>query len=453
MFKRICNVAKKELVTYFSSPAAFIFLIAFLAINLFVFFSLELFYARNIADTRPLFEWIPLLMIFLSSSLTMKMWSEERKSGTLEFLQTLPISSYELVFGKFLACLVLVVIALGLTLPIPITVSFLGDLDWGPVIAGYIASIFLSGAYIAIGLYVSSKSDNQIVSLILSSLVCVFFFLIGSRPITNLFGTESAGFLNLLGTGSRFTSITRGVIDLRDIYYYVSIIGVFLSLNIYALEQIRWSQQITSKTHSLYKLAIGLLCANLVAANLWLNQINNLRLDLTDGNIYSISDTTKQYLDQLQEPLLIRGYFSSKTHPLLAPLALRLQDLLAEYAVAGNGKVIVEIIDPRENPKLEEEAAQEFGIKPVPFQISDKYEAKLVNSYFDIVLQYGNKFETLSFQDLIEVKAVTEEKWDVTLRNPEYDLTRSIKKILYEFQSIDNLFDKLPEPVNFIAYI
>ncbi|MEZ4752802.1 MAG: Gldg family protein [Bdellovibrionota bacterium] len=453
MFERICNISKKELFTYFSSPAALIFLVAFLAINLFVFFSLELFFARNIADARPLFEWIPLLMIFLASSLTMKMWSEERRAGTLEFLQTLPVTSTELVLGKFFACLSMVVIALALTLPIPITVAFLGDLDWGPVGAGYLAAIFLSGAYIAIGLYVSSKTDNQIVALIISSLLCLAFFILGARPITNLFGTSGTGLLHLIGTGSRFESITRGVIDFRDLYYYLSIIGVFICLNIYALEQQRWFKTTASVTHKSYKTAVMLLCANLVAANLWLHQISSLRIDLTENNIYSISETTEQYLEQLQEPLLIRGYFSEKTHPLLAPLTIQLKDLLAEYEVAGKGKVVVEIFDPRENPELEQDAAQNYGIKPVPFQISDKYEAKLVNSYFDIVIQYGDKYQTLNFQDLIEVKAITEEQMEVNLRNPEYDITRSIKKVLYEFQSIDNLFDKLPEPVNFVGYI
>src|SRR3546814_7772985 len=137
--------------------------------DLFVFFWVETFFARNIADVRPLFEWMPLLLLFLVSALTMRLWSEERRSGTLEFLLTSPVRPASLVLGKFLACLGLVAIALALTLPLPLTVAQLGPLDWGPVAGGYLATLCLAAAYIAIGLSVSARTDNQIVSLIVRS--------------------------------------------------------------------------------------------------------------------------------------------------------------------------------------------------------------------------------------------------------------------------------------------
>ena len=158
-------------------------------------------------------------------------------------------------------------------------------------------------------------------------------------------------------------------------------------------------------------------------------------------------------LEQLNEPLLIRGYFSAKTHPLLAPLVPQIRDMIREYELASGGKVRAEFVDPRENPELEQEAAQKYSIKPVPFQIEGKYEASLVNSYFNILVLYGDKFEELSFQDLIEVKASMRGKLDVRLRNLEYDLTRSIKKVLYGFQGTDALFANMQQPVEFIGYI
>src|SRR5690349_18679127 len=133
----IFRVARKELASFFSSLAAFIFIGVFLAVCLFTFFWVSRFFARNIADIRPLFEWMPVLLIFLVSGLTMRMWSEERRAGTLEFLMTSPAKPIHLVLGKFLACLALVAIALALTLPLPIVVSAIGPLDWGPVIGGY----------------------------------------------------------------------------------------------------------------------------------------------------------------------------------------------------------------------------------------------------------------------------------------------------------------------------
>jgi len=447
------RIARKEFAGFFSSPIAFIFLGAFLAVTLFVFFWVETFFARNIADARPLFEWMPLLLIFLVAAITMRMWSEERRAGTLEFLLTMPVKGYELVLGKFLACLALVAVALVLTLPLPVTVSMLGPLDWGPVLGGYLATLFLAAAYAAIGLFVSARSANQIVSLILTAAVCGLFYLLGSDALTGLFGNRAAELLKLLGSGSRFQSITRGVIDLRDIYYYLSLVGVFLTLNIFTLEWLRWSGNPTNPNHRRWGLVTGLLAVNFLAANLWLAPMSQVRADVTQGHIYSISPATRGYLAQLREPLLIRGYFSAKTHPLLAPLVPRLRDLLEEYAVAGKGRVRVEIIDPQEHPDLEQEANEKYGIKPVPFQFASKYQASVVNSYFDLLIQYGDQHEVLGFRDLIDVKVKSETDLEVDLRNPEYDITQAIKKVLYAYQGSGALFENIPHPVAFKGYI
>ena len=450
--KSILRIARKELNGFFASPAAFIFFGAFLAVTLFIFFWVETFFANNITEVRPLFSWMPILLIFLSGAVTMRLWSEERRAGTLELLLTSPVRPFSLVAGKYLACLGLVTISLLLTLSVPITVSFMGPLDWGPVLGGYLATLCLAGAYVAIGLFVSARSDNQIVSLIVTTLICGLFYLLGSDTLTSFMGNRGSEILRLLGSGSRFTSITRGVIDLRDLYYYLSLAGVFLSLNVYGLEKIRWAGNAANSRHRRWQAACALLIANLLAANFWLAPIGSLRADMTEGNIYSISDTTRNYLAALREPLLIRGYFSAETHPLLAPLVPRLRDLLAEYAVAGGGKVRVEFVDPLENPELEQEAGEKYGIKPVPFQTTSKYQASVTNSYFDILIKYGDQFEVLAFRDLIEVKARSEDDVAVELRNPEYDITRSIKKALYSYQGGGDLFATINKPVTFNGY-
>ena len=213
------SVARKEMWGYFSSPTALIFLGTYLFVSLFTFFWVEKFFSRNIADMRPLFEWMPLLMIFLVSTLTMKMWSEERRSGTVEFLLTLPIKTHELVLGKFLACMGLVSIGLAMTLCLAFSVSLLGPMDWGPVIGAYIASLLLAGAYTSIGLFVSSKTNSQIVSLIVTACICMLMYVVGSEVIVGFFGNQAGQLLKLLGSGARFSSISRGVLDFRDIYY------------------------------------------------------------------------------------------------------------------------------------------------------------------------------------------------------------------------------------------
>lgn len=448
----VLRVARKEMATFFASPIAYLFLAAFLAVNLFIFFWVATFFARNIADVEPLFQWMPVLLIFLVAALTMRMWSEERRAGTLEMLMTVPVSPVRLVLGKSLACLGLVVIALALTLPLPVTVSFLGPLDWGPVIGGYVASLFLAAAYIAIGLYVSARSENQIVSLIGTVFICAVFYLLGSNAFSGLFGYRTQEFLKLLGTGSRFDSITRGVIDLRDIYYYVSIVGVFLTLNVYGLERRRWSSG-QGPRHRRWRLAAVLFVANFAAGNLWLQQIPWARADLTQGHIYSISAATRHYLSELQEPLLIRGYFSSHTHPLLAPLVPQLRNLLKEYAVAGGGRVHVQFVDPEQHPNMERIARQKYGIRPVAFRVANKYQAGVVTSYFNILIKYGDQYQVLGYRDLIDVKESGNGGLSVRLRDPEYQITRSIKKVMYGYQGGGNLFDALTKPVTFHGFI
>lgn len=452
---KIKTLMKKELWSYFSTPTALIFLSAYLFITLFNFFWVEKFFTRNIADLRPLFEMMPLVMIFLVSTITMKMWSEERRTGTLEFLMTLPVKTHELVLGKFLACMALVSMALALTFFLPISVNLMsgGSLDWGPVVGGYFAALLLASSYTAIGLYVSSKTESQIISLIVTAFVCFAFYLIGSSTIVGFLGNAQGEFLKLFGSGSRFSAISRGVMDLRDIYYYLSLTLAFLALNVFSLEKSGWSFSENVKTHKAKTLAMSLLVLNFLGANFWLHSLGKLRWDMTDQKVFSISPATEDILAQLQEPLLIRGYFSERTHPLLAPLVPIVKDLMKEYKFVNPDLVQLEIVDPKKNPELEAEAARTYNIEPVSFHLQDRHSASVLASYFNIVVQYGDKFEVLGFQEMIDVKHDGMNTPEVRFRNLEHDITASIKKAIHSFNNTDSLFASLKEPVDFIAYV
>ena len=343
--------------------------------------------------------------------------------------------------------------ALVLTTPLAATVAMLGDLDWGPVFAGYLAAALLGGAYLAIGLYVSAKTENQIVALILAAFGCGAFYVVGTPMVTELFASTIADFLRALGAGSRFESITRGVLDLRDLYFYLSVMAVFLALNVYAVDAQGWARDGGRRRHTERRVVLALVAANFLVANVWLNSVSFLRWDATEGDQYSISDATRSYLRELKEPLLIRGYFSAQTHPLLGPLGPQLKDLLNEYGVAGGDMVRVELVDPAEDPAIEDEANSKYGIRAVPFQVQSRYQSSLVSSYFDVLVQYADEYEVLSFSDLIEVKARGEADLDVRLKNPEYDITRSIKKVLYGFQGGGSVFDNVAGSVKFTGYI
>lgn len=446
------SLARRELAGFFYSSIAYIFIGAFLAVSLFVVFWVDTFFARNLADVRPLFQWMPLLLIFLVAAITMRMWSEERRSGTLEALLTTPVSIPKLILGKFLACFLLVAIALVLTLGLPITVSLIGPLDWGPVIGGYVAALLLASTYIAVGLYVSARTENQIVSLIISVLVCLALYLPGSHLLDAFFSMPVSRLLSLVGTGSRFDSITRGVLDLRDLYYYLSLALAFLVLNAVALMQLRWGRS-EGKSHRLPLWGAALVIVNLLLANVWLGGITSVRLDLTQGRLYTLSPATKSELASLSEPLLIEGIFSSKTHPLLAPLVPQLKDLIREYGIAGGHHVEVRFVDPQQAPEAAQTLASRYGIKPVPFRNQSRYEASVVNAYFDVLIKYGDQYKVLSFQKLVGVEQSPGGSLKVDLKAPEYALTSTIGQVVGDYQKKGDIFASLTAPVTLHGYI
>ncbi|NJN81022.1 MAG: hypothetical protein HC802_01195 [Caldilineaceae bacterium] len=236
------------------------------------------------------------------------------------------------------------------------------------MVGGYLAGLLMASAYAAIGLFISSRTNNQIVALILTVALCGLFYLVGTRGITEFVGESTSVLLRALSTGSRFESIERGVIDLRDLVYYGSLALIFLALNVLSLESKRWSRGArTAGQRRNAIVAVVLLTLNLVALNLWLFPRTGIRVDLTEQREYTLSQPTKEILGNLSEPLLIRAYFSERTHPLLSPLVPRITDMLKEYAVASGGNVVLEIVDPAQNPDLEAEANQSYGIRPTPF--------------------------------------------------------------------------------------
>lgn len=238
---KIRAVALRELRAYFNSPIAYVFLAVFAGAALFTFFNIQSFFARGQADLRGLFEATPVLTLLLVPALTMRLWAEEAKQGTQEVLLTLPAKEYELVGGKFLASWSLLALGLALTVPLAITVSGLGNLDWGPVIGGYVGALLLGAAYLAVGQFVSALTENQILAFILALVVCMGLYGLGTEVFCSLFSDRTAEILRSVGTGSRFRSIARGVIDLRDLAYYVSLTAFFLVLSIGALRAKRWA--------------------------------------------------------------------------------------------------------------------------------------------------------------------------------------------------------------------
>ena len=447
----VLSIARKELGAAFRSPVGLLFLGVFLLATLVGFFPLSGFFARNMADVRPLFEWLPLLLILLVSAITMGQWAEERNSGTLEILLTLPVRTRDLVLGKFLAGLILVAVALLLTFPLPAMVARLGPLDWGPVLGGYCGALLLGAAYLAIGLCISARTDNQVVSLIGTLLLGGALYLLGTDNLTRLFAADGAEILRSLGTGSRFESLERGVLDLRDLVYYGSIAVFFLVLNVHFLEAPRIDGAAQPTRLRGRSLLVGLVGANALALNLWMAPVTTLRADLTAGGEYSISDATRRTLINLGEPLYIDAYFSDRSHPLLTPLVPQIRDLLEEYEVAGKGTVQVGGGNPSADDELAREIGERYGIRSVPFSVEDRHSQGVVNAFFHLLVRYGDQYATLSFEDLVHVEA-SQDGVEVGLRNFEYDLTRTIRKVTQDFQSLASLAARLPKDLSMTLY-
>ncbi|MDO8526977.1 MAG: ABC transporter permease [Deltaproteobacteria bacterium] len=236
--KTILTIAKREFKAYFQSPIAYIYLVTFLVLVHWIF--LRGFFVIGQGNLRSFFTLLPWVYLFFVPAVAMGKWSEERKQGTIELLFTMPISETQILLGKFLAGLGLLSVALFLTFPLPVTIALIGKIDLGPMIGGYLGLLFLGGAYLAIGLWVSALTDNQIIAFILGVLVCFALFIIGEPLVTSGLPPMLVSLLQYAGLGSHFESIGRGVIDSRDCIYYISVISLFLFFNLKALEARAW---------------------------------------------------------------------------------------------------------------------------------------------------------------------------------------------------------------------
>ena len=233
------NIMRRELAGYFATPVAYVFLVIFLIMTGIFTFYLGNFYERGIADLDPFFRFHPWLYLFLVPAISMRLWAEEWRSGTFELLFTLPITTVDAVLGKFLAAWLFIGIALLLTFPMWVTVNYLGSPDNGVILAGYLGSWLMAGGFLAIGSCMSATTRNQVVAFILSVVVCFLFLLSGLPMVMNLFQSWAPQIIldGIAGLSffKHFADISKGVIDLRDLIYFVLVIGFWLLANVLIL--------------------------------------------------------------------------------------------------------------------------------------------------------------------------------------------------------------------------
>jgi ABC-2 type transport system permease protein len=237
---KIAIIFKRELAAYFTTPIAYVFLVIFVFLSGIFAFDLGEFFARGQADLVSFFNFHPWLYLVLIPALTMRLWAEERRGGTIELLFTLPVTMTQAVLGKFFAAWAFTAIALSLTFPMWITVNYLGDADNGVILAGYIGSWLMAGAFLAIGSCASAVTRNQVIAFVLSAVVCLAFVMSGFPLVLQFFSSwapqELVQAISSFSFLSHFNSIAKGVIDVRDVIFFVSLIAFWLFANAVLIE-------------------------------------------------------------------------------------------------------------------------------------------------------------------------------------------------------------------------
>jgi ABC-2 type transport system permease protein len=378
--RTVAALARKEFRSYFQSPIAYIYLVVFLAFTNWFFF--RGFFVMNVASMRGFFSLMPWVFLFLIPAVTMRLWAEEKKLGTMEVLMTWPVREHEAVLGKFLASFALLAVSIAFTLPLAGTVFLAGSPDPGPIVTGYLGLLFMGGAYLAIGLFASSLTENQIVAFITGVFLTFALFIVGEGFVVVASPAWLAPYLSFLGLGAHFSSIGRGVIDSRDVVYYLSIISFFLYLNVRRLENRRWSPLLVFLTAGI------LIAVNVIAQNVF------VRADLTENRRFSVAPATRKVLEGMDDVVNVDAWFSRDLPPYLSTLRREVGDLLEEYGAYSGGNLNVRFRDPGDDP-VEREKLRALGIPELQLEILEKDQFQLTTAYMGIALHYGGRTESL----------------------------------------------------------
>lgn len=388
---RIWTIARRELKAQFDQPAGYVLLVVFLAINAFLFFRNVLL--GNTASMRPMLDLLPWLFLFFVPAMAMRSLAEDNRGGLLEIVLAQPISEAELIAGKYLGVVLALLLALSATLFIPIGLELGSDLPWGPVIAQYVGAGLLAAGLSGVGVWASSLSRSQITAFIIGVAVMFALILVGLDPVLvglpPILGTLAAR----LGVLTHFESIGRGVIDLRDVLYFLSLPAVFLVL---AYAQLM-NRRLGSRSPARRRLRLGtlLLVAILIVANLAGGQIGG-RLDLSPGRAYTLAPASRAIARSPDDIVTIR-LFSSRELPSEFALTKRdVTDLLRDLRAAGKGKIRIVERDPAADPATADEARR-LGVVPVQFNVVGRSELQVKEGYFGLVVQYAERHETIPF--------------------------------------------------------
>ena len=421
----VMTVFRRELGAYFNAAIAYIFIIVFVAINAGLF--MTQFFLIGRAEMRPFFMTLPFLLAVFLPAVTMRLWAEERRGNTLELLLTFPMTTQSLVLGKFLASLVFYLAALAATLPLPVMLHFLGRPDTGAIAGGYLGTLLLGAFYLAIGIFVSGLVRDQIVAFILAMMACFLLQLTGMDFLAGSLDGWWPGlgtFLKLfVGSAGHFEAFSKGVVDTRDVLYFLIGTVLFLVLNGFWLEG-----RMRPRARTIFSTVALIGGGIFVMANWFLSDLPMGRFDLTRAKLYTVSPATIKIFKDLKTPVTAKLYISSadKMPSGMKTLEQDISGKLEEFKVASEGhfqyKVFhmeaANVTDPQESAPGEASLEAEAGARGIhPFQVqsieADEMGVRLV--YAALSLSYKEKPEEVIPQIMPE-----------SLYTLEYDLASRV---------------------------
>ena len=387
--RHVFSVAAREFRGYFDQATAYILLVVFFAANFFFFFRTVLVTAE--ASLRPMFALIPWMLLFFIPAMTMRSIAEDRARGTLELVLAQPIRETEYLLGKFLGMLGFLSVALLGTVAAWFALDAGGDPYVGPAVAQYVGTFLLCSALVAIGLWASATTRNQITAFIIATSVTFVLMALNLPIVLQGLPPIAATVAQRLGLLAHHSNITRGVLDLRDIVYFLTVTISFLSLAFLLLQRGRRNPS----GASFRKLQLGVLgiLAICVVVNLLGRHIRG-RWDLTPGGAYTLSEPTRALLGGLEDVVTIR-FFASRDLPAREEAVKRdVEDLLADYAAEGGARILVQRSAPVAGSE-EGKEAESLGIAPVEFRVLGEDEFSVRQGYLGIALQYADGLETV----------------------------------------------------------
>jgi ABC-2 type transport system permease protein len=390
----ILTVARRELKAMFDSPMGYVLLIVFLVINGFLFFSRA--FLSNSASLRPMMDMLPWLLLFFVPAVAMRTLAEDTRGGNLEVVLSQPINELQLLLGKYLGAVFFLWFALLLTLVIPVTLTR-GlppgiSMTWSVVAAQYAGAMLLVAGLTGVGVWASGITRSQITAFIVAVAVMFVLVLVGLDQVVGL-RPELALLAARLGVLSHFDSIGRGVIDLRDVVYFLSLAAIFLTLAYGAL----MARKLAIGQAPVKRLRVGvlLLVATLVVVNLLGSYISG-RLDLTPGKAYTLSPATKKLVSSLSDIVTIKVYASPELPSEVGLMKRDLDDILGDLRSAGGGKIRIQERNPESDDATKKEATN-LGITPVQFNIRGQSSLEVKEGYLGLVIQYADITEPIPF--------------------------------------------------------